>query len=293
MGNSKVTAALLFILVLAFGVLLFGGYLMNSEKPPIPRTVVVGNDIVFTEKDIIAGQNYFYSRGGQHMGSIWGHGAYLAPDWSADYLHRMGLFIAARHIGKSADEASRFTQADLLQLDAPTRARITALVSEEIKSNRYDSATAMLRFTDYQGEAHASLVRYYSDLFRRGNERMGLQPGIIDSDANGRQVASFFGWLAWAAGTNRPEGEPTYTSNWPYDPLVGNQPRPDLLIWSIVSVLLLILGIAGAIFLYQRYIREQDYQAQPLTVLVEPRLLRARKQRSPTSLWPFPCLWCR
>ncbi len=271
MGSAKTKAVLLFMLGIAFGVLLFGGYLMNKEKPPIPRAAVaVGGGPVFTEQDVIDGQNYFYSRGGQHMGSIWGHGAYLAPDWSADYLHRMGLFIAARHLGKSPDDAAAFTQADLTKLDAPTRARISALVTEEIKTNRFDAASGNLTLTTYQAEAHASLVRYYTDLFKRGNERMGLQSGIVRSDAEGRQVTSFFGWLAWAAGTNRPGGERTYTSNWPYDPLVGNQPLPDALIWSIVSVILLILGIAGAIFLYQRYIREDDYKAQPVTEIPEP-----------------------
>jgi nitric oxide reductase subunit B len=259
------------MLALAFGVLLFGGYLMNKEKPPIPRAAVAASGgPIFTEKEVIDGQNYFYSRGGQHMGSIWGHGAYLAPDWSADYLHRMGLFIAARHLGKSPGAAGAFTQADLAQLDAPTRARVTALVTEELKTNRYDAASGNLTLTDFQSEAHVSLVRYYTDLFRNGNEHMGLQSGIVQSDAEGRQVASFFAWLAWAAGTNRPEGTRTYTSNWPYDPLVGNHPLPDALIWSIVSVILLILGIAGAIFLYQRYIREEDYQAQPVTELPEP-----------------------
>jgi nitric oxide reductase subunit B len=134
MGSPKTKAFLLFMLALAFGVLLFGGYLMNREKPPIPRAALTASgESVFTEKDVVDGQNYFFSRGGQHMGSIWGHGAYLAPDWSADYLHRMGLFIAARHLAKSPEEAAAFTQADLVKLDAPTRARISALVTEEIK----------------------------------------------------------------------------------------------------------------------------------------------------------------
>jgi nitric oxide reductase subunit B len=278
MGSSKTKAVLLFMLALAFGVLLFGGYLMNREKPPIPRAAVVASgESVFTEKDVVDGQNYFYSRGGQHMGSIWGHGAYLAPDWSADYLHRMGLFIAARHLGKSPEEAAAFTQDDLAKLDAPTRARISALVTEEIKTNRYDAASGNLTLTAFQAEAHASLVRYYTDLFKRGNERMGLQSSIVQKDEDGRQVASFFGWLAWAAGTNRPGETHTYTSNWPYDPLVGNQPLPGALIWSIVSVILLILGIAGAIFLYQRYIREDDYQAQPVAELPEPKPSASQK----------------
>ncbi len=271
MENARIRAVLLFLLALAFGVLLFGGYLMNREKPPIPRSAATADGHVrFTEKDVQDGQSYFYSRGGQHMGTIWGHGAYLAPDWSADYLHRMGLFLAARHLGKSPEEAAAFAQADLATLQAPDRARITALVADEIKTNRYDAASSTLTLTPFQAEAHAALVRYYTDLFGQGNPRMGLQPGIVRTAEEGRQMTSFFAWLAWAAGTNRPGKTYTYTSNWPYDPLVGNAPLPDALIWSIVSVILLILAIAGAVFLYQRFIREEDYKATPVTELPEP-----------------------
>jgi len=259
------------MLVMTFGVLLFGGYLMNREKPPIPKEVVTQNgQVLFSEKDVIDGQNYFYSRGGQHMGSIWGHGAYLAPDWSADYLHRMGLFVAARHLGKTPQEAAAFTQNDLERLDAPTRAQVTAHATEEQKTNRYDEATGRLTFTAFQSEAHASLTGYYTDLFKQGNSRMGLQANIVSSDEEGRLVASFFSWLAWAAGTNRLDEAHTYTSNWPFDPLVGNQALPSALIWSIVSVILLLLGIAASIFLYQRYIREEDYEGEPVTELSEP-----------------------
>ncbi len=271
MGSAKTRAVLLFMLVVAFGVVLFGGHLINRDKPPIPKEVVTQTgQAVYTGQDILDGQNYFYSRGGQHIGTIWGHGAYLAPDWSADYLHRMGLFVAARHLGRSPEEAAAFTQADLDRLDAVNRARLTALATQEQKTNRYDAATGKLIFTQYQAEAHASLVLYYTDLFRQGNSRMGLQAKIVQSDEEGRIVASFFSWLAWAAGTHRPDKPYTYTSNWPYDPLVGNGPLPSALIWSILSVILLILGISAAIFLYQRYIREDDYQAQPVTALDEP-----------------------
>lgn len=271
MESAKTRAVLLFLLVMAFGVLLFGGYIMHKDKPPIPKEVVTASgQTIYSEKDILAGQNYFYSRGGQHMGSIWGHGAYLAPDWSADYLHRMGLFVAARHLGKTAEEAAAFSQTDLEQLDVGTRARITALATEEQKTNRLDAGSGRLTFTDYQAEAHAALASYYTDLFQQGNERMGLQPGIVDTAENGKAVASFFSWLAWAAGTNRIGESHTYTSNWPFDPLVGNHAMPGALIWSIVSVILLILGVAGAIFLYQRYVHDDDYKSEPVTTLEEP-----------------------
>ncbi|NMB64053.1 MAG: nitric-oxide reductase large subunit, partial [Spirochaetes bacterium] len=87
-------AVLFFLLILCFGVLIFGGYMIKKEKPPIPEKVIRPDGVVlFTGDDIIKGQNYYFSRGGHHIGTIWGHGSYLAPDWSADYLHRAGLFV--------------------------------------------------------------------------------------------------------------------------------------------------------------------------------------------------------
>ncbi|NLT62455.1 MAG: nitric-oxide reductase large subunit, partial [Candidatus Hydrogenedentes bacterium] len=116
MTNPRVRAVFLFFLALTFGVLIFGGYAIRREKPPIPETVQDrSGTVLFTGADIIDGQNYFYSRGGQHIGTIWGHGAYLAPDWSADFLHRMGLYLAARHHGLDADQARDFTQEDFRQ----------------------------------------------------------------------------------------------------------------------------------------------------------------------------------
>jgi nitric oxide reductase subunit B len=278
MGSSKTKAILLFMLTLTFGVLLFGGYLMHKEKPPIPKTVVSADGrVLFGDEDITGGQNHFMSRGGQHMGSIWGHGAYLAPDWSADYLHRQGLFLAARHLGKSPEEAAAFTQADLEKLDPGTRGRITGLVRSEVKTNRYDAASGRLTLTGFQAEAHASLARYYTELFRDGNSRMGLQSGIVGTDDEGARVTAFFAWLAWAAGTNRPGLDHTYTNNWPYDELVGNRAMPDAVIWSIVSVVLLILGVAAAIFLYQRYIRDEGEESRPVTELPEPRPAPSQK----------------
>ncbi|MGD8304469.1 MAG: hypothetical protein PVI55_18790, partial [Desulfobacterales bacterium] len=271
MLGSKTRAVFLFFLVLVFAVLLAGGYLIDRNKPPIPGTVrdEEGN-VLYQEEDVLAGQEYYFSRGGQHIGSIWGHGAYLAPDWSADYLHRMGLYLAARHLGKSPQEAIRFTQTDFDALEKPTRARLSAEVATEAKTNRYNAGTDSLVFTRYQAEAHRALVRYYTDLFKNGNEAMGLQPGIVRTDEQGAQVAAFFSWLAWSAGTLRPDKDYTYTSNWPYDPLVGNQPLPDTLIWSIVSVILLILFIALMTFTYLRYVHESDYSACEILPFAEP-----------------------
>ena len=148
MISTKARPVFLFLLVLVFAVLLIGGFLINHNKPPIPRSVEKPDGaVVYTGDDIIEGQNYYFSRGGQHIGSIWGHGSYLAPDWSADYLHRTGVYLAARHAGRSPEEAADFGQKDFDALDKPTRAMLSALVTSEIKQNRFDPASGRVVFS--------------------------------------------------------------------------------------------------------------------------------------------------
>jgi nitric oxide reductase subunit B len=258
--SAKTRAVFLFLLVLSFGVLLFGGHLINRDKPPIPSAVKSPQgEVIFSHDDVVNGQNYYFSRGGQHIGTIWGHGSYLAPDWSADFLHRMGLYLAARHQGLTPDLAATFSQKDFDSLDEITQATLKAHVKKELKQNRYEPTKDELTFTPNQKEAFEVLEKYYTGLFKNGNEDMGLQPGIVRSDKEGHLLTSFFAWLAWAAGTNRLNDNVTYTSNWPYDPLVGNEPIPSALIWSIVSVVVLIFAIAFVLFFYRRYIGDDDY----------------------------------
>ncbi|MDY0391593.1 MAG: nitric-oxide reductase large subunit [Desulfobulbus oligotrophicus] len=278
MTNPKVRAVFFFCLVLAFGVLIFGGYIIYKEKPPIPDQVTdVSGRVLFTGADVIDGQNYFYSRGGQHIGTIWGHGAYLAPDWSADFLHRMGLFLAARHFGLDAKQAAGFTDSDFKQLNPAEQAQLQVQVTQEMKKNRYNPRTGILTFTDFQAESFAALTDYYTELFKNGHDRMALQPGIVRSAEEGRLITVFFAWLSWSAGTQRLDADHTYTTNWPYDPLVGNEPLPDFLIWSIVSVILLIFAIAGALFAYQRYIGQDEYPATLQLDFPEPQPTSSQK----------------
>ncbi len=265
-------AVLLFVLGIMFGVLLFGGYLINRGKPPVPAVAKTEDGrIIFTRAELKEGQSLYFSRGGQDMGTIWGHGSYLAPDWSADYLHREGLYLASRLGGASPEASASFGQKDFDALDAVRSAELSALATREIKTNRYDASSGTLLLSAPEAEAFELMVAHYSGLFGKGNDRIGLEPGIVRSAAEGRNLTAFFSWLAWAAGTKRLEGPLTYTSNWPYDPLVGNTPAPDSLIWSIVSVVLLILALSLAIYYYARYLRQEDYGATLVLSLAEPK----------------------
>ncbi len=277
MISKRVRIFLLLMLVATFAILLGGGVMIDRDKPPIPDWVVSEKgEVVFSGGDIEAGKQYYFSRGGMHIGTIWGHGSYLAPDWSADYLHRAGLYAAARFEGRTPENAARFTQKDFDALDPVTQATVRANVTREFKTNRYHAGKRDLVFTQNQVEAFRYLSNYYTDLFKNGNDRMGLQPGIVRTEREGFIITSFFSWLAWAAVTNRPGNDVTYTTNWPYDPLVGNEPASDSVIWSIVSVILLILAIGILVYMYQRYI-SYDHDTKLVTDISEPQPTPSQK----------------
>ena len=270
MRHGTTRAIVLFVIVAGFSVLIFGGTQIQKYKPPIPARVVDGRgQVVFTGDDVMAGQRFYLAHGGQHVGSIWGHGAYLAPDWSADALHRVALVTAGQHAGLDPTTAATFTQQQYEALPAGERGRVQALVQDELKRNRYDAAADTLTLSSGQSAAFPSLVGYYRELFMRGNDAMSIPRHIVKTEQEGRQLTAFFFWTAWAAVTNRPDVGYTYTANWPYDPLAGNGPLPSAVVWSIVSVVLLILGIAIVLFLYVRG-RAPDDEPATIAALAEP-----------------------
>ena len=87
---------------------------------------------VFTEADIQTGRKVWQTIGGQQIGSIWGHGSYVAPDWSADWLHRESVALldlwAVRDTGRKYDE-----------LDPPQQASLQARLQAEVRANTYDA----------------------------------------------------------------------------------------------------------------------------------------------------------
>jgi nitric oxide reductase subunit B len=270
MKDTRIRAVLLFVVVAAFTVLIFGGAQIAKHKPPIPERVTAADgQVVFTGEDIRLGQRYYLAHGGQEMGSIWGHGAYLAPDWSADALHRVALVTAGLQAGLPPAQAQRFDQAAYEALETGRRGEVQARTAEELKRNRYDAASGTLALSPGQAAAVPVLTAYYTTLFRDGSDPFSIPAGVVDSDENGRRLTAFFFWTAWAAMTDRPDADYTYTANWPFDPLAGNTPVPSALLWSIASVVLLILGIALAIFFYLRS-HDESGEATRILPLVEP-----------------------
>ena len=98
MNNTrKLWIGLAILLAVSFSILLLIGGEIHRKAPPLPeRVVATSGDVIYTRADIELGRQVWQSLGGMQLGSIWGHGSYVAPDWSADWVHREAVAVLDR-----------------------------------------------------------------------------------------------------------------------------------------------------------------------------------------------------
>jgi len=262
---------------LMFSVLLFFGQKIYQEAPPIPETIVTESGrTIFSGDDIRRGQNVWQALGGMQQGSIWGHGSYLAPDWSADWLHREALALTAvlqrstpTSTGLSADQELNLRQVS---------------VRQEMRKNRYDDATQTLTISTNRAAAINEVSEHFKNLFQgKGDTALQLRQdyafplhSVLD-DEDYHALSSFFFWTSWAAVTNRPDDDISYTSNWPHDPLVGNTPPASLFLWSFISIILLLAGIGALVWYYARQYDVWRKDLEPLEGFAKSDILSQTK----------------
>lgn len=254
---------------ISFSILGYYGYEIYQQAPPIPEKVVTTDgELLFTGQDIKDGQNVWQSMGGHEVGSIWGHGAYLAPDWTADWLHREAVIIL--------DEwASKMGVTSFKALDIESQAALKARLGKELRTNTYSKESGTITVSETRSDAIADLNKYYRSLFMDAPEFDQLRSNyaipknaITDVDRM-RKMNAFFFWASWACVTERPGSTLSYTHNWPADELVGNKATGDLLLWTGFSIIMLLLGIGILVFYHVKTKEDGDFE-----VPVEDPLMR-------------------
>jgi nitric oxide reductase subunit B len=234
---KRLWTAFILVVAISFAVLGWSGYKIYQEKPPIPESVVAtdGTNIIPSD-DIAAGQRIWRGMGGMELGSIWGHGSYVAPDWTADWLHRECVFILD-------DWAQTEGAAGYNELPGEQRAALRERLKVLMRTNSYDPKTNTLPLSPVRARAFEHNVAYYQKLFIEGNAEYAIPKNTLTDKEKIRQLASFFFWSSWAASTNRPNDNISYTSNWPHEPLIDNRPTSDSIIWTGFSIIMLLAGI--------------------------------------------------
>ncbi|HEV8492253.1 MAG TPA: nitric-oxide reductase large subunit, partial [Candidatus Angelobacter sp.] len=249
--------ALAGVITLSFVALGYFGRQIYYQAPPIPaRVVTADGTVLFTGQDIKDGQNVWQSIGGEEVGTVWGHGAYVAPDWSADWLHREATWMLdrwAKASGKSYD-----------QLDVETQAALRARLQKEIRFNTYNARTGDLVVSPLRAEAIQAVGAHYEKLFAGDpaldelRKSYAIPANTIKTAERQRLMNAFFFWTAWACGTDRPGSDISYTHNWPAEALIGNAPTASIVVWSIVSVIVLLAGVGAMVWYNARQSLSED-----------------------------------
>lgn len=235
------------VMVLGFAVLVAITVLAYRNAPPIPGKVLAADgSTLFTRADVGAGQSVFLKHGLMNNGTIWGHGGMLGPDFSAQALHTIGIdtagVLARQQFGQPFEA-----------LDALQRASIEGQVAALLKDNRYDPASDTLQLSEAETEAWREQLGYWTEYFRHPENNGGLKNEVITDPQELRAFTSFVTWAAWASVAKRPGTEVSYTNNFPYDPLVGNVAPANAMLWSALSLVVLIVGLAVMLALSGRY----------------------------------------
>jgi nitric oxide reductase subunit B len=239
--------ASLLTMALGFSVLILLTFKAYHEAPPIPDKVTGTNGaVLYTGADIRNGQQVFLKYGLMDNGTIWGHGALLGPDFSAEYLHTLALH----------DATSIAQQRFGIPLDSLTpvqRAIIEAEVRTELKQNRYDPQTGglavNLAYADWFSQQTGAWNEYFSNPAGNG----GLSVRTINDPDELKQLSAFVAWSAWASVANRPGTTHSYTNNFPYDPVAGNTPTADAVLWSALSLIFLLGGTAIVLLAFGKF----------------------------------------
>jgi nitric oxide reductase subunit B len=253
---KRLWIAFALVVLLSFAVLGGFGFRIASVAPPIPQTVrTPDGKALFEGETIREGQNVWQSLGGQQVGTVWGHGAYVAPDWSADWLHRELTFLLdswARERGAS----------DYAALPAEDQAALKARLRKEIRTNTYDPATGDLTISPERAKAFEELAAHYADVFGKGRPEYAIPAGALTDPDRQRALSAFFFWTAWACATDRPDlAGISYTQNWPHEPLIDNRPTADAVIWSVLSFVLLLAGVGGMVWYFGSLPRAEEESA--------------------------------
>jgi len=256
---SRLWIAFALVLFASFLVLGWIGTRIHDEMPPlVNRVVTTEGTVVIDAGEVSEGQNVWQSLGGMEVGSIWGHGSYVAPDWTADWLHREAVFILDRW-------SKDYYGSEFEKLDNEKQSQLSGRLTTLMRANTYDPATQTVTVAPIRADAFASNLAHYSDVFSNGKTDFAIPAGTVTDTDRLHRLSAFFFWTSWAASTNRPNDNISYTNNWPYEPLVANRPTGEAVVWTGVSIIMLLAGISAMAWWYASRREAEEERVAPET----------------------------
>ena len=240
-------APLTFILVISLLGVGMIGVQTYIDAPPMSAFMDEKDNMIFDQKTIVKGQEVFHKYALMEYGSYFGDGAQRGPDFTADALHQISQSMVKFYL----DELKQLKSEGTNQYDV---SQIEERVKAELKMNRYDKSSDLVRLSPAQVYAHEQLQNHYLDVFINHKESKGSLPAdYIKSPQEVKDLSSFFYWGAWVCVTERPGATYSYTHNWPFDPKAGNTPTSPVILWSVLGLLAFVLMCGIVLYFIGQY----------------------------------------
>lgn len=246
MEISRQTIAKALLTVFVFNLIVMGGGALYSSQqvPPIPKEVV-GPDgvIVATESDVQDGKIVFQKNGLMNHGSILGNGAYYGVDYTADTLALKVEFMREYYAEERYGEA-------YADIDSAEQSGVDSLVRDDLDKS-FEPGSEAIEYSAGEVYAHQRVRETYVQRYHDGSLDRGIPADFVDSEEGARQFADFALWTAWISHTDRPGSDHSFTNEWPYEPAAGNTPTGATMIWSVISMVLLVGAVGIGVWLYK------------------------------------------
>ena len=237
--GSKALVALFIANLVGMGL---GAWISYRRAPPIPDEIRDPNgNVVTTDEQVRMGKKVFQANGFMNQGSILGNGSYFGADLTADALHLKAHFMREYYARKQG-------KVDIEALADADRVSIEERVRRELDTEA--SSKSIVQYSQAEAYAHRRIRDRYVERYHKGDPERGIPAGFVETPEQAERIADFAVWTAWISHTNRPNSNHSYTNDWPYEPAVGNRPTGQVLVWSTISVLLLICGGGLGVWAY-------------------------------------------
>ena len=228
------------VVVLSFAVLGWIGVRIYQEAPPIPTRVVTtdGRRGHRSRRDLTAARTSGSRSAAWRSGSIWGHGSYVAPDWTADWLHREAIFIL--------DRWAAAVGTGYAALPPEQQAALQSRLQRLMRTNTYDSGHGHAHGRPGAGRGVRGQRRaLHATCSRNGRAEYAIPPGALTDPDRLRKLSAFFFWTSWAASTNRP-GRHDHLHEQLAARAARRQPaHRRAVVWTGVSIIMLLAGIGA------------------------------------------------
>lgn len=247
MNPKKWWIPLTIIFIVSFTGVTYIGFETYYEAPPIPDFINEESEAIITKDDILQGQEVFQKYALMEYGSMFGDGAGRGPDFTAQALHQVALYVQEYY----ANQPEISNKLEWLGTGPQ--------MQKELKDNRYEKEKNIVKLTPAQEYAASKLQEFYLNVFANSTGSDSFKPtGYINNNYEIRQLANFFFWGAWVCVVERPGKDYSYTHNWPYDPVAGNRPSHSVILWTFLGSLGLVLGLGIVLYYHGRLEKLSD-----------------------------------